>query len=127
MGSCVVILKYDIEGSFRARDEEISPSLEKKPSKSIKWNSFRNFVPLLSACIGNIVRHIVTGSCYCESFSFAITLMFSCYTVKRAAEKDNGIAVRLSFLQPCKKGTSISISDEFPRIMLLMWAAITTL
>jgi hypothetical protein len=83
--NCIVILKYDIEGSFRAEDEEISPSPEKEPSKSIRWNSFRNVAPLLAANIDNIVPHIVTGSYYYKSSSFVIRLMFFCYIVKCAA------------------------------------------
>lgn len=85
MRNCVVILKYDIEGSFRTADKEISLSLEKKPSKSIRWNSFGNFAPLLAANIDNNVPHIVTGSCYCKSFGSAIRLMFFCYIVKCSA------------------------------------------
>lgn len=107
MRSCVVVLQYDIEGSLRTEDDEITPSLEKKPPKSIKWNSFGNFTPLLSAGIDNTVAHIVTGSCYYTSFSFAIRIMFFCYVVRCTAED---IAVWLCFLQACKKDTWSSVS-----------------
>jgi hypothetical protein len=65
----------------------------------------RNFTPLLAAGIDNIVPHIVTGSCYYTSFSFAIRLMFFCYVVRCTA-------VRLCFLQACKREIKSSVSEN---------------
>jgi hypothetical protein len=70
---------------FREGDEEISLSHGKKPSKNIRWNSFRNFAPLLDANTDNNVLHIVAGSYYYKSFSFAMRPMFFCYILKCAA------------------------------------------